>query len=203
MVTLQALQKILAPIKRRIQLVFDRAIVTTVNNSLKRQNLQLTALQDENVNDVERFIDYGLISYPPDGSEALVASPGGNRNAMVALSVDDKDSRPTGGEQGDSGLYHLEGHLFILTKEGTFNQLGKRFNLTLDTEVVITTPKLTINADDTVFNGNVKVNGDAEADTMKAGQMSATQSLTVDDLDVGGHIHLDAEDRPTDPPSSP
>ncbi|WP_104036638.1 phage baseplate assembly protein V [Vibrio jasicida] len=196
MVNTQAVMKLLNQMKRRIQLTVDRAIVTTVNNTLKRQNLQLTVLQGEDVDSVERFIDYGLISYPPDGSEAIVACPGGNRNSMVAISVDDKATRHKDGEPGDSGLYHLEGHLFILTKEGVFNLSGKRFNLHLDTEVVITTPSLVINADDTTINGNLKVTGEVDAPNVKA-----SKSLKVGDIDVGTHTHKDAEDRPTSPPT--
>ncbi|EGU31083.1 phage baseplate assembly protein V [Vibrio scophthalmi] len=199
----QIANKLLTPVKRRMQLMVDRAIVTTVNNSLTRQNLQLIALEGETPNNVERFVNYGSISYPPDGSEAIVVCPGANRDAMVAVAVDHKTTRPQGGEQGDSGLYHLEGHLFILTKDGLFNLSGKKLNLTLETEVVITTPKHTINADETIFNGKVVVNGGMESQSLKSGDINATKTLKVASVDVGKHSHLDAEDRPTKAPTAP
>lgn len=196
MVGMQIIQKLLNPIRRKVQLMIDRAVVTTVDNSLKRQNLQLTVLHDERVNNIERFIDYGLISYPPNGSEALVVCPGGNRSAMVATSVDDKSTRPTGGTQGDSGLYHLEGHSFLLTQDGTINLSGKRFNITLDTELVITVPSVRIVADETTIDGKLVV-----TDSIEAANISASDSLKVGDIDVGTHTHLDAENRPTKAPT--
>lgn len=196
MVNMPTIQKLLNPIRRRIQLMFDRALVTTVNNSLKRQNLQLTVLNDEQVNDVERFIDYGVISYPPDGSEALIACPGGNRSAMVAVVVDDKSTRPTGGEQGDSGLYHLEGHQFLLTKDGTFNLSGKQFNINLEQEIVITVPSVRIVADETTIDGKLTV-----TDSIDAPNINASESLKVKTIDVEAHTHLDAENRPTKAPT--
>ena len=76
MVSIRDVQKLLAPLQRRLRLIADRAIVTLVNDALQRQNLQLKVLADEGADDVERFQNYGHTSVPPVGSEAIVLGLG-------------------------------------------------------------------------------------------------------------------------------
>jgi phage baseplate assembly protein V len=61
---------------------------------------------------------YGQISVPLAGSEAIMVSLGGDTDSAVALVVDDRRYRPVGLVAGDSGLYHYEGHRIRLTKDG-------------------------------------------------------------------------------------
>lgn len=117
MVTIRDVQKLLAPLSRRLRLIADRAIVTLVNDSLQRQGLQLKVLADESADDVERFQNYGHTSVPPEGSEAIVLGIGGARAGLVAIAVEHKGSRPKNLEAGDSCLYHLEGHRVVLGKD--------------------------------------------------------------------------------------
>lgn len=117
MVTIRDVQKLLAPLSRRLRLIADRAIVTLVNDSLQRQGLQLKVLADESADDVERFQNYGHTSVPPEGSEAIVLGIGGARAGLVAIAVEHKGSRPKNLEAGDSCLYHLEGHRVVLRKD--------------------------------------------------------------------------------------
>lgn len=118
MVSIRDVQKLLAPLQRRLRLIADRAIVTLVNDALQRQNLQLKVLADEGADDVERFQNYGHTSVPPAGSEAIVLGVGGARAGLVAIAVEHKGFRPKDLEAGDSCLYHLEGHNLKLGKDG-------------------------------------------------------------------------------------
>lgn len=124
-VSIRDVQKLLAPLQRRLRLIADRAIVTLVNDALQRQNLQLKVLADEGADDVERFQNYGHTSVPPEGSEAIVLGMGGARAGLVAIAVEHKGSRPKNLEAGDSCLYHLEGHHVVLSKEGTVSIAAK------------------------------------------------------------------------------
>lgn len=117
MVTLRDVQKLLAPLNRRLRLMADRALVTLVNDALKRQGLQLKVLADETADDIERFQNYGHTSVPPVGSEAIVLGVGGARAGLVAIAVEDKSVRPKDLEAGDNCLYHLEGHRIVLGKD--------------------------------------------------------------------------------------
>ena len=117
MVTIRDVQKLLAPLSRRLRLITDKAIITLVNDSLQRQGLQLKVLADESADDVERFQNYGHTSVPPEGSEAIVLGIGGARAGLVAIAVEHKGSRPKNLEAGDSCLYHQEGHRVVLSKD--------------------------------------------------------------------------------------
>ncbi|MGY3873506.1 phage baseplate assembly protein V [Aeromonas dhakensis] len=119
MVTIRDVQKLLAPLQRRLRLIADRAIVTLVNDALQRQGLQLKVLADETADDIERFQNYGHTSVPPVGSEAIVLGVGGARAGLVAIAVEDKSVRPKDLEEGDSCLYHLKGHRIVLGKDET------------------------------------------------------------------------------------
>lgn len=114
---MQAINRIIAPLKRGLQLLVSRAVVSVVNDAYARQNLQLRLQSDEVADDVERFQNYGHYSVPKAG-EAIVVSVGSKRSHLVAVVVDDKSVRPAGLIAGDSVLYHLEGHQLRLTENG-------------------------------------------------------------------------------------
>ena len=129
MVTLRDVQKLIAPLWRRVRLIADRAIVTAVTDSFNRQGLQLKVLADEAASDVERFQNYGLTSVPPVGSEALILAVGGRREGLVAIAVEDKRCRPKGLENGEVRLYHGDGLSYItLKKNGVIEVKGKSVN---------------------------------------------------------------------------
>ncbi|MFA0089070.1 MULTISPECIES: phage baseplate assembly protein, partial [Vibrio] len=87
MVTQRYIERLLAPIKRRITGAITRAVVSGVVEDLQRQNLQLKMHADESVDDIERFQNYGCSSFPPIGSEAILAAIGGNLGNLVAVAV--------------------------------------------------------------------------------------------------------------------
>lgn len=172
MVTLRDVQKLIAPLWRRVRLIADRAIVTAVTDSFNRQGLQLKVLADEAASDVERFQNYGHTSVPPAGSEAIVLGIGGARAGLVAIAVEDKGVRPKDLEAGDNCLYHLEGHRLILRKDG-------RLELEAKTVIINASEKLTIMSPDTEIQGPLHVTGEITSDT---DVMTGTTSLK-------GHKH--------------
>lgn len=119
-------------LKRRMQLLVSRAVVNVINDSLKTQNLQVSILNDDDADDVERFQNYGHTSVPPAGSEAIVLSVGGMRESLVAIAVDNKATRLGSLKDGDSALYHMEGHNFLLTEDGVARLTCKRFEIIAD-----------------------------------------------------------------------
>lgn len=166
MVTIRDVQKLLAPLQRRLRLIADRAIVTLVNDALQRQNLQLKVLADEGADDVERFQNYGHTSVPPAGSEAIVLGLGGARAGLVAIAVEHKGVRPKDLEAGDSCLYHLEGHNLTLHKDGLAE-------LTAKIVIIRATEKLTIISPDTEVQGPLHATGPITSDTdVKVGSIS-------------------------------
>ncbi|EOF4706593.1 phage baseplate assembly protein V [Klebsiella oxytoca] len=148
----------IAAISRRLRLMVDRALVRIVTDSFGRQNLQVQSLADENDDDVERFQNYGFSSVPPLGSEAIVVAVGGRRGGMVAIAVEDKGSRPRGGEEGDVILYHQEGHIIRLKKDGVIEITGKVVNLVGSENCNIISKQINITGP-TSFSEDIQVKG--------------------------------------------
>ncbi|WP_394294617.1 phage baseplate assembly protein V [Aeromonas rivipollensis] len=172
MVSMRDVQKLMAPMMRRLRLIADRAVVTMVTDSLQRQGLQLKVLADETADDVERFQNYGHTSVPPTGSEAIVLGIGGARAGLVAIAVEDKSVRPKDLEAGDNCLYHLEGHRIILRKDGLLELEAK-------TVIINASEKLTMMSPDTEIQGPLHVTGEITSDTdVKTGTTS-----------LKGHVH--------------
>lgn len=172
------LDKALAPIKRRISQMLVRALVTSVNEDVKRQTLQVKMRADESADDIERFQNYGISSNPPLGSEAILAALGGNLGQLVAIAVENKDYRPQG-EIGDVFLYHLSGHQIQLTKDGTINITANKVNLTATEEVNIVSPTVNVTGN-TNFNDAFKIS--ESGDVVSSGGASFTTAVTAPNI---------------------
>lgn len=172
MVSMRDVQKLIAPLWRRVRLIADRAIVTAVTDSFNRQGLQLKVLADETADGVERFQNYGHTSVPPVGSEAIVLGIGGARAGLVAIAVEDKRVRPKDLEAGDNCLYHLEGHRLILRKDGLLEIEAK-------TVIINASEKLTMMSPDTEIQGPLHVTGPITSD----------EDVMAGDISLSGHDH--------------
>lgn len=199
MVTERFVQKLLAPIRRRINGAITRAVVSGVVEGLQRQNLQLKMHADESVDDIERFQNYGCSSFPPVGSEAILAAIGGNLGNLVAVAVEDKKYRPKG-ESGDVFLYHLEGHKIRLTKDG-------KVVITATDVIFEAANSFTIISPETLIQGPLHVTGGISTDLgiFATGGITSASVVSGLDLTAGGfsylgHFHKDAENRNTSAP---
>lgn len=158
------LNKFTASISRRLRLLVSRGVVNFVNDTLKQQNLQISMLADETADDVERFQNYGHTSVPPAGSEAIVLSVGGVRQHLVAIAVDNRSVRLGNLKEGDSALYHLEGHNVLLTKDGVIRVVGKKLEFVADSAV--------FDIPQTQFTGDVEIMGISKAKDHQSGGKS-------------------------------
>ena len=199
MVTQRYIERLLAPIKRRITGAITRAVVSGVVEDLQRQNLQLKMHADESVDDIERFQNYGCSSFPPVGSEAILAAIGGNLGNLVAVAVEDKKYRPKG-ESGDVFLYHLEGHKIRLTKDG-------KVVVTATDVIFEAANSFTIISPETLIQGPLHVTGGISTDLgiFATGGITSASVVSGLDLTAGGfsylgHFHKDAENRNTSVP---
>ncbi|AUZ67841.1 phage baseplate assembly protein V [Citrobacter amalonaticus] len=147
---------------RRLRLMIGRAVITIVNDSLKEQNLQVTSLDGEPLDDVERPQNYGQFSVPLAGAEAIVLSLGGDTDSAVAVVVEDRRYRPTGLVAGDSGIYHYEGHRIRLTKDGRAIVTCKTLEVYADKRMAVTTPLASF-SDDVEIGKNLLVKGETES----------------------------------------
>lgn len=190
----------LAPVRRRLRSMANRAKVTGVVESLQRQNLQLQIENDEAVDDIERFQNYGMTSYPPVGSEAVVMALKGSLDQRVAVAVEKKDLRPKG-EQNDVIVYHAEGHQIRLTSSGQI--------IVTATDVIFEAANsFTIISPETLIQGPLHVTGGISTDLgiFATGGITSSSVVSGSDLTAGnisylGHKHRDAENRLTGTPT--
>lgn len=100
--------KLLAPLRRRVQLMVARAVLETIDDGKKLQTLQISMRADELRDDVERFQQFGFTSRPKAGAEAIVLLVGGGSDHPVVIAVDDRRYRPTGIDEGEVALYTMQ-----------------------------------------------------------------------------------------------
>lgn len=141
------LVKFLAPMRRRIALMVERAVVNLVNDALKMQNLQIGVLADEVRGNVERYQEYGFTSNPLPGAEAIVVALGGTRNRAVVIAVDDRRYRLTGLAAGEVALYDDLGSKIVLKR-------GNIIEVTAGTKVRVVSPLVEMTGD-LVVTGNI------------------------------------------------
>jgi len=110
------LRRLLAPIQRRIMLLAARAIVRTVNDRPRMQEHQVSVLNGEVRDRVERMQEYGFTSVPQDNAEALVVFLGGRRDHGIIVATDDRRYRPTGLAKGEVSLYTDETSQVVLRR---------------------------------------------------------------------------------------
>lgn len=103
--TLDDLKRFLGPIRRRLMLLLGRAVLVAVNNAGTTQRLQVVALADEVITDVERFQDYGFEGHPWPNAQAAILFMNGNRDAGIVVAVHDRRYRPTDLAQGEVCIY--------------------------------------------------------------------------------------------------
>jgi phage baseplate assembly protein V len=124
----EQLRHLLRPLSLRIANSIARAVVQLVDDEKKLQLVQLGVLVGEDIDDCERFGEYGFFSVPLAGAEAVVLFPNGDRGHPLIVAIDDRRHRPRGGQGGESGLYTDEGDEIRLAR-------GRIIVLTAGTEI--------------------------------------------------------------------
>ena len=99
----------------RILMLFGRGVLKGVTESSKRQQLQITALEGETIDGVERMQNYGFTSYPT-GGDVAVAFVAGNREQGIVLVVDDRRFRVQL-EAGEVAIYDDLGNSVKLLRD--------------------------------------------------------------------------------------
>jgi phage baseplate assembly protein V len=112
------IQRLFVPIKRKLSLLLQRALVQAVNDSKNLQLIKIKLGANDIKDMMERIQPYGLTSVPAEGSEALVGFIGGNRDNGVIICIDDSKNRKKGLETGDVCLYRAGGDYIHMTTEG-------------------------------------------------------------------------------------
>lgn len=111
------LNRLLEPIRNRIRMVVSRALVTLVDDSTAIQLVQLSLMQGEAKNRVERVQNYGFTSHPLGDNESVVVFLNGNRDHGLVIAVDDSRYRLKDLPEGGVAVYDNDGNYVKLTQQ--------------------------------------------------------------------------------------
>jgi len=135
---IRAINKLTAPITRRVHLMVSRGVLSLVNDVLKMQSVQVKLLDGE-VREMERFQNYGFSSQPHPGAEVAAVFVSGNRDHGLALAIDDRRYRVTSLQAGEVAIYDDLGHVVKLTRTGiAIDGGGHNLSVTNCPQVVVT-----------------------------------------------------------------
>lgn len=139
------LNKAMAPLKTRVQLMVGRAVLMASKDSGGIQTWQIQGLEGETFDGVPRVQEFGFSSNPPKGTDAIMVAVGGSRESLVVIATDHKTYRFKNLETGESVLYTSDGTHIHLKKDGQIE--------------IKTATKVTIDTADVEITGNLKVAG--------------------------------------------
>ncbi len=136
---IRTMNRLLAPLARRVRLMVGRGVLALVNDGLKMQGVQVQLLAGE-VRDLERFQDYGFTSVPHGGAEVAAMFIDGDRNHGIAIRIDDRRYRVKGLQAGEVAIYTDEGDKIVFKR-------GRVVEITAGTKVRMVTPLLECTGD--------------------------------------------------------
>jgi phage baseplate assembly protein V len=168
---MSAMKRMVAPLARRVQMMVGRAVIAAVNDGAKLQALQIELLADEVQDEAERFQNYGFSGVPRPGAECIVVFPGGLRSHGVVIAADDRASRPTSLQPGDTIHYDDRGQRILLTEDGILVESP--------VEVRVVAPSAKVEADSVVIlSDDIHLGGTGGARVARIGDTVAGGVIT-------------------------
>lgn len=181
----------------RIKNVFARGVVNLVQDGLKMQGQQITLLDGEIVDNVERAQNYGFTSVPHGGAECFVAFIGSGREHGVILAVDDRRYRLQGLAGGEVALYTDEGDKIVLKRQRTIEVTTKNYLVNAEDSVIVNTKQYTVTASQGVqyntpafgLGGDGGCAAKIAADIDLDGKLESTGDQVAGGVSQRGHEH--------------
>ena len=104
--TKRAIDRMLAPVVRKLRLSISRAVLSMVKDAGGIQTVQVTLLDGEVTDsDVEHMQPGGLTHVALPGAEGVYLAVGAVREDGVVIGLANRDKRPRGLQAGETALY--------------------------------------------------------------------------------------------------
>lgn len=103
------IKKVTEPLRRKVVLMVGHGIVESTNDSGDIQLIQGSLLKGETNSKIRKMHQYGFSSNAPAGSEFILVSVAGNREAGVAIASENRATRIKNLSPGDSIIYNADG----------------------------------------------------------------------------------------------
>jgi len=139
-----ALMRLAKEAHRRAFMAIGRGVLAAIDDSQTAQSLQLTLLDGETADEIERFQNYGFTSVPFAGAEAVMVAVGGLRSHGIVVAVEDRRYRLTGLPDGEVALYDDQGQVVHLTRTGIVINSAQKVTVSSAAEVDVTAPSVVI-----------------------------------------------------------
>lgn len=162
--TLSDLNRVLRPLKQRVTLLLQRAVVKLITYDGDVRIIQAKLPGGNVVADLEHLEPFGFTSHPKKDAEALVLAFGGNGSHSVALMVGDRRFRLKV-EEGEVALFNAYNDKLHFKKDGVAEMKAS-------TKVLIDSP-------DSELTGNLTVKGTATFEKTLAVTGNATFSAAA------------------------
>jgi len=143
-------KRLIQPLRNKIFLLLGRAVLEAVKNTELTQKIQITALNEEVISDMERFQEYGFETYPLEGSEVVAVFLNGNRDHGIAICVHNRDYRPKDLVEGEVAVYtdedgETDGHRAHFKRSQILEIKNKELIIHSKTKVEINTENAVVN----------------------------------------------------------
>lgn len=129
MTIIDQLNRWVGPLKKIIQSLIIKGILSAVNDSKSLQLIRVTIGKNEALSNVERVQPFGLSSYPPLDSEVVLLCAGGSREKAVAICIENSSSRVKNQEEGEVNLYIDSLHRIQIRPNGEINIIADKVNI--------------------------------------------------------------------------
>ncbi len=134
----------------RVIMALGRGRIQLGDDSGPTQQLQVKFSQVD-VLDMQRLVEYGLASMPPEGTDAIAVFVGADRSNGVVIATGNQTFRIKGLKPGETAIHDNLGQKVYLSQEGMVVE-GNDLPITVHStaSVTVNAPQVQVNADTSI-----------------------------------------------------
>lgn len=168
-----------------------RGVLNLVKSGSDIQQVQVSGLADETIQDLELMQHFGFTSVPPAGTQAVVIPLGGKTTHGIIVATENGSFRVKNLKNGEVAIYDSSGSTIILKNNRVIDVECDAYNVKCKTYQVTASEGATINGDLTQAAGSFSTSGD----------VTASGDVSANGTSLSTHKHNEQGDgRPTSAP---
>lgn len=168
-----------------------RGVLNLVKSGSDIQQVQVSGLADETIQDLELMQHFGFTSVPPAGTQAVVIPLGGKTTHGIIVATENGSFRVKNLKSGETAIYDSSGSTIILKNNRVIDVECEAYNVKCKTYQVTASEGTTINGNLTQAEGSFSTSGD----------VTASGDVSANGTSLSTHKHNEQGDgRPTSAP---